>query len=259
MVVVLVLTSANLSQCCAHLVRQNKRAAQPVSQQCKHKPGLGQTFTAFGSCKDSLVLSCCEDMMHVLRTLVMLVFACLIVTVIPVAGVSAMEVLPRSSSLVLKGEAPVPAGYLVLCQSWPRLCSFGRARKGHSLKLARLTPARFDELRAVTLIVNRSMRAVEDRTRFGVADRWTVGGAVGDCEDFAITKRKLLLARGWPPAAVLVAIVSLHGSQHAVLVARTDGGDFVLDNFNSAVTPWRSTSYVWQKIQGPDSFSWRAL
>jgi predicted transglutaminase-like cysteine proteinase len=153
----------------------------------------------------------------------------------------------------------MPAGYLALCQSSPRLCNLGKAGKTRGPEIARLTPARFRELQDVTSAVNRSMQAVEDRARFGTADRWTVGGPVGDCEDFAITKRKLLMARGWPAASVLVAIVSLRGAQHAVLVARTDGGDFVLDNLNSSVTPWRNTSYVWQKIQGPDAFGWRAL
>jgi predicted transglutaminase-like cysteine proteinase len=159
----------------------------------------------------------------------------------------------------MKGEAPMPAGYLALCQSSPRLCNFGKERKSRGVEVARLTPARFRELQDVTASVNRSMRPVADRTRFHTPDRWTVGGAVGDCEDFAITKRKLLMAKGWPAAAVLVAIVTLRGAQHAVLVARTDGGDFVLDNLNSSVTPWRNTNYVWQKIQGPDEFGWRAL
>jgi predicted transglutaminase-like cysteine proteinase len=197
--------------------------------------------------------------MHDLRAFAGLLFACLLMTTLPIAEASAVEIVPRSSSLALKGEAPMPAGYLALCQTSPRLCNFGQARKRRGLEVAPLTAARFRELQDVTTMVNRSMRAVEDRARFGIADRWTVGGGTGDCEDFAMTKRRLLMARGWPAAAVLVAIVSLRGAQHAVLVARTDGGDFVLDNLNSSVTPWRNTSYVWKKIQGPDAFGWRAL
>ena len=155
----------------------------------------------------------------------------------------------------------MPAGYLALCQSNPRICNLGRTGHPGSWRgdVAHLTPQRFRELVAVTGAVNRSMAQVEDRTQFGVSDIWTVGGRAGDCEDFALTKRAALLAKGWPRSSVLVALVYLRGAQHAVLVARTDQGDYVLDNLNSTVKPWRETAYSWNKIQGPSEFSWRSL
>lgn len=178
-------------------------------------------------------------------------------TIAPFSGaIAANGAIPSSTSMQLGGEAPMPAGYLSFCQATPRLCNLGgRSRRG----AVRLTPDRFQQLQAVTQGVNRSMRAVEDRVRFGVADRWTVGGGQGDCEDFAMTKRAMLIARGWSPSSVLVALVYFRGAQHAVLVARTDGGDYVLDNLNSAVKPWRGTPYSWAKIQDPSEFTWRSL
>jgi predicted transglutaminase-like cysteine proteinase len=155
----------------------------------------------------------------------------------------------------------MPAGYLALCQATPRICNFEKSgrRRGDRAMVMRMNAARFRQLEAITQSVNRSMRSVEDRARFGVSDRWTVGGSAGDCEDFALTKRALLIARGWPAEAVLIALVVARGRSHAVLVARTDAGDYVLDNLTSVVKPWRTTPYSWQEIQAPDAFAWRAL
>jgi predicted transglutaminase-like cysteine proteinase len=172
----------------------------------------------------------------------------------------AQTAVPQSTPLPMGGETDMPSGYFTLCQANPEACNFettGRARR-HA-RLEKLTASRYRQLEEVTVAVNRSMHPIEDRRRFGVADRWTIGGTEGDCEDFAMTKRMRLIAKGWPASSVLVAIVSNSGEEHAVLVARTDHGDFVLDNLSTAVKPWQDTHYGWKKIQAPDDFAWRAL
>jgi predicted transglutaminase-like cysteine proteinase len=170
------------------------------------------------------------------------------------------SIASESSSLKIGGEVDMPTGYFNLCQSTPSACNFeGGGKRGAKMILTRLTPERMRQLQDVTLAVNQSMHAVDDRTQYGETDHWTVGGREGDCEDFAMAKRMRLVANGWPKSSVLVAIVRNWGEQHAVLVARTDRGDFVLDNLTSAVRPWRETGYGWEKIQSPSDFSWRAL
>jgi predicted transglutaminase-like cysteine proteinase len=46
------------------------------------------------------------------------------------------------------------------------------------------------------------------------------------------------------------------GAGHAVLMARTDRGDFILDNKRKAVLPWRETGYRYVKREGSDNAAW---
>jgi predicted transglutaminase-like cysteine proteinase len=67
----------------------------------------------------------------------------------------------------------------------------------------------------------------------------------GDCEDFALLKRKLLVEGGWPPSTLLVtAVQTAQGEPHAVLVVRTNRGDYALDNKTDAIRPMAATGYA---------------
>jgi predicted transglutaminase-like cysteine proteinase len=46
---------------------------------------------------------------------------------------------------------------------------------------------------------------------------------------------------------------------HAVLMVRTDRGDFILDNQHRAVLPWNETGYEFIKREGAERRSWVAL
>ena len=46
---------------------------------------------------------------------------------------------------------------------------------------------------------------------------------------------------------------------HAVLMIRTDRGDFILDNKTNAVLPWSETGYIFVKCEGQDSTAWVSL
>ncbi|MGD0186390.1 MAG: transglutaminase-like cysteine peptidase [Roseiarcus sp.] len=73
---------------------------------------------------------------------------------------------------------------------------------------------------------------------------------VGDCKDFAMTKRQRLIDCGWPTSALPVAIVrTSSGERRLTLVARASRGGFVLDNLTDGIVPWNRTSYSWEKIQ----------
>jgi len=79
---------------------------------------------------------------------------------------------------------------------------------------------------------------------YGVAEYWTIPTTRGDCEDYALLKRKRLIARGWPPSALLMTVVrDEKGEGHAVLTARTVQGDFILDNKVDEVKTWNRTHY----------------
>jgi predicted transglutaminase-like cysteine proteinase len=114
------------------------------------------------------------------------------------------------------------------------------------------------ELETTNRIVNVGVRSVSDFTHYGVADFWELpfqgGGNAGDCEDYVLQKRQMLLARGVPMAALSIALVKTSwGEEHAVLLVRSAQGDYVLDNLTPWIKPWTAVSYNWIKWQSGDN------
>jgi hypothetical protein len=70
--------------------------------------------------------------------------------------------------------------------------------------------------------------------------------ARGDCEDYALLKRQVLMQRGWPASALLITVVRDEKNDgHAILTARTAKGDFILDNKFDEVRPWYGVPYTY--------------
>ncbi len=154
-------------------------------------------------------------------------------------------------------STPAPPAFSTFCRSQPGEC----ARAGANVARMALTPARLAELKAVNAAVNGSVREVDDTVQHGVEDHWSLAASgSGDCEDFALLKRKMLIARGWPSSVLLMTTVSTpSGEGHAVLTVVTDRGDLVLDNKTGAVLPWSGTGYVFytrQSQANPRAWVW---
>lgn len=145
----------------------------------------------------------------------------------------------------LRRVTTAPDGAKMLCAIYPWACARGA---GAAFGVA--DRALLDK---VNLTGNRLIRPITDKDQFGVADRWTlpVTGS-GDCEDFALWKKKELIGRGLPPDRLLIAtVLDLRRDTHAVLVVRTDQGDLVLDNVTDRILTWRETGYVFLRVQNP--------
>ena len=100
--------------------------------------------------------------------------------------------------------------------------------------------------------VNASIVPTPDKMDRGLQDVWQVNVAKGDCEDYALQKRKMLLTQGWPSERLRIAVVfTREGISHAVLVARVGQTDYVLDNLVGELRPWNYTGYSFIKIQSP--------
>src|SRR5215208_3156133 len=70
-----------------------------------------------------------------------------------------------------------------------------------------LTAERMSQLQQINNHVNSTIREVSDLEQYGREDVWTLPtSGKGDCEDFALLKRKLLIQRGWPAAALSIAV-----------------------------------------------------
>jgi predicted transglutaminase-like cysteine proteinase len=90
-----------------------------------------------------------------------------------------------------------------------------------------------------------------DIEHWGVIDRWDIPtDQKGDCEDFALLKRKTLRALGLPQSALLMTVViNDHDEGHAVLTVATDHGDLILDNVTDQIISWDQTHYYFVERQ----------
>jgi predicted transglutaminase-like cysteine proteinase len=106
--------------------------------------------------------------------------------------------------------------------------------------------------------VNAAVSPQEDIAHWGVIDRWDYpNDGYGDCEDYQILKRRLLVEAGLPRRALrMVVVIDELGAGHAVMAVRTDRGDFILDNKRDAVLPWHQTGYVYIKSEGDRAHAW---
>ncbi|MBZ8134630.1 transglutaminase-like cysteine peptidase [Afifella sp. IM 167] len=152
----------------------------------------------------------------------------------------------RSEPMMRTGSwASQPVGHRDFCRNFPAEC---QARG--SLQPARLTQGLWDQLTSVNDEVNRQVQPVTDKEYYGTEEVWTLPDSYGDCEDYVLLKRKRLVDLGWSTADTLVAVVFDEvGAGHAVLVVRTDRGDFVLDNKVDAIRLWSDTGYRYVKRQ----------
>ncbi|MBA4802338.1 MAG: transglutaminase-like cysteine peptidase [Euryhalocaulis sp.] len=126
------------------------------------------------------------------------------------------------------------------------------------------TPELFELLEQVNRDINDRLRWVADEDRYGVDELWlmplTFGlGVEGDCEDFALEKRKALIDAGLPRGALALAMgYSESAGHHAVLMVRTTAGDFVLDNTTPWINGWANSGYRWIAVQASaDILDWR--
>ncbi len=114
-----------------------------------------------------------------------------------------------------------------------------------------LTDESFAELERANRSVNAQIKPMTDFAHYGVPDKWTYpNDGLGDCEDYALLKRHLLLEAGWPSEVLLITVVWDKGDEgHTVLTVRTDRGDLVLDNESSKIVLWSASGYSFVKRQ----------
>ncbi|HEY5409194.1 MAG TPA: transglutaminase-like cysteine peptidase, partial [Caulobacteraceae bacterium] len=102
-----------------------------------------------------------------------------------------------------------------------------------------LTDETMGQLNLVNHLVNQLITFAPDNVVYGKDDYWAepleeqAGPKRGDCEDYVLEKRRALLVRGIPAAALSIAVVrTRRGEGHAVLLVVTDRGELVLDSLS---------------------------
>jgi len=158
---------------------------------------------------------------------------------------------PQLERIKLEAPAMAPMAYSIFCVQYPRDCEVRKiAFRGRKLEL---TPRRWADLLAVNAAVNRDI--LPERNMLGLAgEKWLISPTSGDCNDYAVTKRHELLARGWPSRSLLLAEVQVpDGEHHLVVVVRSAQGDVILDNLNPNIKPWSKVPYRWLRVQAPSN------
>jgi predicted transglutaminase-like cysteine proteinase len=138
------------------------------------------------------------------------------------------------------GVSQPPYGFVKFCERELEECRQGAPEE----QRFSAGPDRLSELDAVNRAVNHEIEPATDLEVYGQTEYWAIPTTRGDCEDYALLKRKRLIARGWPISSLLMTVVrDERGEGHAVLTARTVQGDFILDNKVDEVKVWYRTPY----------------
>lgn len=145
------------------------------------------------------------------------------------------------------GDTLPPIGYVTFCRDNQSECRPAQ-RFADGIQL---TAAKLEEIEKVNDAVNATVAPITDLELYGKPEVWAYpSGNKGDCEDYVLLKRRLLIARGYPESALLITVVRDENSEgHAILTVRTHRGDLILDNKRREVMRWADTPYTFVKRQ----------
>ena len=144
------------------------------------------------------------------------------------------------------GRTTQPIGHYEFCQREPGECRQKTARQAPVELTRQLWAAMID----INNAVNAAVTPRTDMEMWGKEEVWSYPTNIGDCEDYALEKRRRLMALGVPAGDVLITVArQRNGDGHAVLTVRTSHGDFILDNLEQRVLAWSETEYTYLKRQ----------
>jgi len=144
-------------------------------------------------------------------------------------------------------QTRAPIGWVEFCTQYPRDCAGGPSEARDVV----LSPRAWRDLAEVNAWVNSAVKPITDLDHWGVVEKWSYpDDGYGDCEDYVLLKRRMLIEAGWPREALLITVVRDRKDEgHAVLTVKTDKGDFVLDNQAENIVRWSETGYRFVKRQ----------
>jgi len=175
------------------------------------------------------------------------------------SGASAGALVPQAGYATIGAQTSVPYGWVDFCGREPQEC--------HQPVLKpldiNLTPQTWQILNKVNRMVNQTIIPVSNYDHWGtLLDHWDYPkDGKGDCKIYALWKRKLLIDAGFPRQALLMTIVrDQNGEGHTILTAKTNRGEFILDNMRQDIRSWDETGYHFYKRQSQeDPNVWLAI
>ncbi len=176
----------------------------------------------------------------------------------PRARLQAMPASTHPIYISVGRSTNAPIGWVDFCIEYKPACDTRPAAPRDVV----LTPKAWSDMVKVDLWVNQTIKPMTDMQHWGVVERWNYpSDGYGDCEDYVLLKRRMLMRAGWPREALLITVVrDRHNEGHAVLTVKTNRGEFILDNQTDRVVPWNKTGYKFVKRQSQsDPNQWVAL
>jgi predicted transglutaminase-like cysteine proteinase len=151
-----------------------------------------------------------------------------------------------------------PIGWVDFCSEHPVECRVAPTTPRDVV----LSNKAWTDLSRINKWVNDNVKPMTDLEHWGVVEKWSYpDDGYGDCEDYVLLKRRMLMEAGWPREALLITVVrEKNGNGHAVLTVKTDKGEFILDNQEERILLWSETTYRYVKRQSQsDPNRWVAL
>lgn len=117
-------------------------------------------------------------------------------------------------------------------------------------------------IKDVNRYVNNRVIPLTDEQLYDKYEHWSLplvkgNNLYGDCEDYALLKKKLLLQQGIPGNSLLLAtvvhIVNSEMKAHAVLMFKSSNDWYVLDNLTNRILQKEDTQYYFAYVQNPEN------
>nr|WP_120635677.1 transglutaminase-like cysteine peptidase [Ruegeria sp. EL01] len=171
------------------------------------------------------------------------VFALVLGSIVAGTEVQAFE----KAYITTVSASPPPTGAQQLCRQYSWACSSKRSMSLTSQQEMKI-------IQQVNRRVNATTREVADQLQYKTRERWALPTSRGgDCEDFALLKKRDLIKAGIDPNKLLIAtVLDRSRNGHAVLIYRSASGDLVLDNATNRIKPWADTRYLFLRMQDPN-------
>ena len=178
---------------------------------------------------------------------------------IVLAGLVGTSAASERPLFIAVGDAArAPIGWIEFCGEYKPECD----TKPSGARDVVMSPKVWQDLVRVNKWVNDGVKPVTDIEHWNLVERWNYpDDGYGDCEDYVLLKRRMLIKAGWPREALLITVVrDKKGEGHAVLTVKTDKGEFILDNQEERVLLWSETGYRFVKRQSQsDQNVWVSL
>jgi predicted transglutaminase-like cysteine proteinase len=127
------------------------------------------------------------------------------------AGAGSSE---RFTNVLIFEVTRPPPGWIEFCERQPHDCAGGAPASRDFT----LTSKAWIDLVRVNKRFNETIKPLSDLEHWGVVERWSYpDDGYGDCEDYVLLKRRMLIQSGWPREVLLVTVVrDKKGEGHAV-------------------------------------------
>lgn len=159
---------------------------------------------------------------------------------------SANAFMGQSRNVKIGRQATVPIAFSLYCLKHLEECRpSSQSQVAYTAKVRNL-------LASVNRSVNRSIRPVRESR-----DVWSLNPTSGDCDDYAVSKRSRLIRAGIPSGALRIAVVRTPaGEGHAVLLVKTNAGEFALDNLRQTIVKRNQTGYRYISVASANPMRW---